>query len=110
MALLQFLCFQIWQQIFSDDLGVSPEDHPVLLTESPGEPARYREKKCEVFFENLGVPQFSLATQSILALYADGRTSGVVVDIGEGHSAVVPVLQGNKDNIRIKTYKDRDQD
>ena len=40
------------------------------------------------------MPQFSLATQSVLALHAEGYTSGVVVDIGAGHSAVVPVLEG----------------
>jgi len=85
---------EIWQHIFSDDLQTTPEDHPVLLTESPGEPARYREKKCEIFFEDIGTPVFGLATQSILALYAEGRTSGVVVDVGDGHSTIVPVLDG----------------
>lgn len=85
---------QVWQQTLEGELKVNPELHPVLLTEPTEEPVRHRERKAEIFFETLNVPQFSLATQSVLALHAEGYTSGVVVDIGAGHAAVVPVLEG----------------
>ena len=84
----------MWQHTLEVELSVDPELHPVLLTESTQEPVRHRERKTEIFFETLRVPQFSLATQSVLALHAEGCTSGVVVDIGAGHAAVVPVLEG----------------
>lgn len=86
---------QIWRSVIHDHLNVTdPSNHPVLLTESIAEPPRTREIKTEVFFEDFNVPRFSLVTQSVLALYAAGRTSGIVVDIGAGQSSVLPFLQG----------------
>lgn len=85
---------QVWRETLEVELKIDPELHPVLLTESTQEHVRNRERKAEIFFESLRVPQFSIATQSVLALHAEGLTSGVVVDIGAGHAAVVPVLEG----------------
>ena len=38
--------------------------------------------------------RFSLANGSVLSLHGYGLSSGVVVDVGEGHSAIVPVVDG----------------
>ncbi len=48
----------------------------------------------EIFFETLRVPAFYVSTQAILALYASGRTTGVVVDSGDGVTHIVAVFDG----------------
>jgi actin beta/gamma 1 len=45
-------------------------------------------------FENFNVPQFYVSIQAILSLYASGRTTGCVVDSGDGVTHTVPVYEG----------------
>ena len=48
----------------------------------------------QIMFETFNVPQMYTAMTSPLALYTSGRTTGVVVDSGDGVSHVVPVYEG----------------
>eukprot|EP01053_Blabericola_migrator_P009537 Blabericola_migrator_1__9536@NODE_518_length_7920_cov_188_180568_g396_i0_p3_GENE_NODE_518_length_7920_cov_188_180568_g396_i0NODE_518_length_7920_cov_188_180568_g396_i0_p3_ORF_typecomplete_len395_score52_44Actin/PF00022_19/1_9e108MreB_Mbl/PF06723_13/3_6e05MreB_Mbl/PF06723_13/2_9_NODE_518_length_7920_cov_188_180568_g396_i034784662 len=83
----------LWSSVYND-LKVPPEGHPVLLTEPPLNPAENRNKMMEVFFDSFNVPAFYISLQAVLALYTSGRTSGIVLDIGDGVSHVVPVMSG----------------
>jgi len=73
---------------------VSPEEHPVLLTEAPLNPKKNRERMVEVMFEEFRVPAMYVAIQAVLSLYASGRTTGLVLDIGDGVCHTVPVYEG----------------
>jgi centractin len=68
--------------------------HPVLLTEAPINPKKNREHLAQLFFETFNVPALFLSIQAVLALYASGRTTGVVLDVGDGVSHTVPVYEG----------------
>ena len=48
----------------------------------------------QVLFETFSVPAFYVGIQAILAVYASGRGNGIVLDIGDGVSHVVPIYQG----------------
>ena len=48
----------------------------------------------EIMFEKFGVPASYVAVQAVLALYASGRTTGVVLDIGDGVAHTVPIYEG----------------
>ena len=86
---------KIWSYIYSrDNLSVMSEEHAVLLTEAPLNPFANREKAAEIFFEALNVPALFCSIQAILSLYASGRTTGVVMDSGDGVTHVVPVYEG----------------
>jgi len=83
----------IWRHIYSEMKTVA-EEHPVLLTEAPLNPRRNREKAAEIFFETFGCPALFVSAQAILSLYASGRTTGVVLDSGDGVTHAVPVYEG----------------
>ncbi len=86
---------RIWQYIYSkDQLQTFSEEHPVLLTEAPLNPRKNREKAAEVFFETFNVPALFISMQAILSLYATGRTTGVVLDSGDGVTHAVPIYEG----------------
>lgn len=83
----------IWHHTYSE-LKCQAEQHPVLLTEAPLNPKKNREKAAEIFFETFNVPAFYISIQAVLSLYASGRTTGAVMDIGDGVSHIVPIYEG----------------
>eukprot|EP00593_Proboscia_inermis_P002452 CAMPEP_0171297336 /NCGR_PEP_ID=MMETSP0816-20121228/6110_1 /TAXON_ID=420281 /ORGANISM="Proboscia inermis, Strain CCAP1064/1" /LENGTH=402 /DNA_ID=CAMNT_0011771571 /DNA_START=44 /DNA_END=1252 /DNA_ORIENTATION=+ len=86
---------RIWEHLYSkENLSARVEEHPVLLTEAPLNPRRNREHIAEIFFETFRSPAVYLAPQAVLSLYASGRTTGVVIDVGDGVCHAVPVYEG----------------
>ncbi len=85
---------RIWHYTFYSDLRVDPSEHPVLLTEPPLNPRQNRERMAEIMFETFNVPALYIATQAVLSLYASGRVTGTVLDIGDGVSHIVPIFEG----------------
>jgi len=83
----------IWNHTYSE-LRCPAEEHPVLLTEAPLNPSKNREKAAEVFFETFTVPALFISMQAVLSLYASVRTTGVVLDCGDGVTHAVPVYEG----------------
>lgn len=85
---------KIWHHTFYNELRISPEEHPVLMSESPLNPKanRYayvisrnsdvcdalREKATQICFETFNVPAMYLISSPVLSLYASGRTTGIV--------------------------------
>jgi len=85
---------KIWHHCYFTELLIPPEEHPCLMTESPLNPKLAREKMTHNMFEIFNVPFFYLAPQAVLALYASGRTIGIVVDSGDGVTHSVPIYEG----------------
>uniref|UniRef100_A0A0K0CVI4 Actin n=1 Tax=Angiostrongylus cantonensis TaxID=6313 RepID=A0A0K0CVI4_ANGCA len=84
---------KVWQHVFANELRVSASQHPVLLTEQPLNPKADRERMTELMFETFHTPAMYAAVQAVLSLFASGRTTGIVVDSGDGVTHAVPIYE-----------------
>uniref|UniRef100_A0A1D1XPY9 Actin-2 n=1 Tax=Anthurium amnicola TaxID=1678845 RepID=A0A1D1XPY9_9ARAE len=85
---------RIWKYIYEEELKTASEEHPVLLTEAPLNPRNNRELAAQMFFETFNVPALFASIQAVLSLYSSGRTTGIVLDSGDGVTHAVPVYEG----------------
>lgn len=48
----------------------------------------------EIMFETFNVPAFYLSIQAVLSMYGSGKTTGIVLDSGDGVTHTVPIFEG----------------
>lgn len=82
-----------WEALTHKD--VRYVDSPLLFTEAPVTPNYDRERTTQIAFESFNAPAAYLSNQAALALYAAGKTTGLVLDIGHGVTHTIPVLEGS---------------
>ncbi|RDW82665.1 putative actin [Coleophoma cylindrospora] len=70
------------------------EEHPLLMTETAWSTTKSREKSIEIAMENWGCPAFWLARNSVLAAFASGKATALVVDVGASNVSVISIHDG----------------
>lgn len=93
---------KIWHHTFYNELRVDPAEHPVLCTEPPHNVRCNRERMAQVMFETFSVPSFYVGVKSVLSIFGHGAVTGLVVDVGEDRTYVVPVYEGH--SVEHATY------
>jgi actin-related protein len=86
---LEFFLHTLW----ADELRVTIEKYPLLVTLSSLCADQIRERLCEMVMEKFNVPAFYCASPAAMALYAAGVTSGIVLDSGDAGTVAMPVFQ-----------------
>ena len=83
----------IWKYVYTE-LQADSKEHAVLLTEPCNNPKSRKKKLAQIFFETYDVPAIFVAQQPILSLYAYGRTTGLIMESGDGVTQCVPIYEG----------------
>uniref|UniRef100_A0A8C6TC95 Actin-related protein 5 n=1 Tax=Neogobius melanostomus TaxID=47308 RepID=A0A8C6TC95_9GOBI len=107
--------FEIQELIFDyvfSHLGIASEgsvDHPLVLTEAPGNPLHCRQMMSELLFECYRVPFVSYGIDSLysfnhhnLQRNAVAPHTGIVLSSGYNCSHVLPVINGRLDAVNCK--------
>lgn len=76
---------------FYHELRAAPEEHYLISSETTGVEAPEREKITQIMLEFFQTAGFFIANDNVVALYASGRTEGLVLNIGEEHSTCTPI-------------------
>ncbi|MEE3506299.1 MULTISPECIES: actin, cytoplasmic 2 [unclassified Pseudomonas] len=84
----------ILHHVFDNVLKVKPAEHDILLTEPPLNPRSSREKMVKILFEVFNCRACYVSIQAVLALYASGRTTGIVLEVGDSVTHAVPIYEG----------------
>lgn len=84
----------ILMHLMNDVMQDSLQDHKVIVTEPPNNDPKIREELTDLLFNEFQVPKLYLGNQAVLSLFADGRTTGTVLDVGEGVTHTVPIYEG----------------
>jgi len=85
---------KVWHHTYTNELRISPDESPALHSEAPLNPKANREKMTQLCFETFNHPAMYVCIQAVLSLYASGRTTGLVLDIGDGVAHAVPIYEG----------------
>lgn len=83
----------LWREAFRR-LRVSPGDYPLLLVEPVDLSDKDRHHRVEMAFEQFGVPAVYMGRAPVMAAFAMGRHTGLVLKVGAGGSSVTPVFEG----------------
>lgn len=85
---------KIWNHIFYNELPADVKLQPVIVSESPFATHKEKYTMAQILFEELNVESLYITNTSTLSLYANGRTTGIVVDIGYEMTSCVPIYEG----------------
>uniref|UniRef100_A0A8D2PWG1 Actin like 6B n=1 Tax=Zosterops lateralis melanops TaxID=1220523 RepID=A0A8D2PWG1_ZOSLA len=88
-------CFQaILDHTYGKHVKSEPGLHPVLMSEAPWNTRAKREKLTELMFEHYNIPAFFLCKTAVLTAFANGRSTGLVLDSGATHTTAIPGILG----------------
>jgi len=85
---------QIFLHLMNDVMQCTLEEHKVIVTEPPNNDPKIREQLIDLMFTEFRVPKLYIGNQAVLSLFADGKTTGTVLDVGEGITHTVPIYEG----------------
>jgi len=85
---------KIMVHCYRDVLCKKPEEHPLFYEISGLIPKNNVKKIAGIMFESFNVPQLYLELRAVCSLYAAGKTTGVVLEAGDGVTNAVPIFDG----------------
>src|SRR3989338_5080944 len=85
---------RVWFDAFYKQVRCSPDEAPIILTESVMASKENREKLIGIMFENFQVPEYYSAPQEYFSFVASGKKTGIVLSSGYNITLAVPIIDG----------------
>lgn len=83
------------ENVLQDGIRIeSLEENPLLVSEPAWNTSANKEKMCELAFEQWKTPAYYSVDKAVLASFASGRGTALVVDVGQDSSSVIPIYDG----------------
>jgi len=70
------------------------EENPLLVTEAAWNPQANKEKMIELAFETWNTPAYYTVDKAVLASFAAGKGTSLVIDVGQDSTSIVPIYDG----------------
>ncbi|ODV98459.1 hypothetical protein PACTADRAFT_48218 [Pachysolen tannophilus NRRL Y-2460] len=83
-----------WKYVYSN-LKIESRELPLVITENSWNTKKNRNKSCQLAFEELEVPVFSIVKAPLCTSYSVGRSTSLIIDIGSSVTSVTPIFNGN---------------
>ena len=84
----------LWGHVFEHELNLEPKNINLLMTDSPFNSKKNKQDIAEIVFEKFKIKSMALMNTAVLSLFATGKTSGIVAEVGEGTAYACPVFEG----------------
>lgn len=85
---------KLWEHGVRECMHADPEEHPLLMTEQIWNTDENRTHAMEYMFESFSTPAFYIVKSPVCSLFASGKGSGLVVDVGADITTVTPIVDG----------------
>jgi actin-related protein 4 len=85
---------RLWKYCLDEYIVSDLSEHPLLITEQIWNTDENRIKAMELAFETFDFPAFYIAKRPVCSLFASGKGSGLVVDVGAKSATVTPIIDG----------------
>eukprot|EP01084_Bolivina_argentea_P274234 467367_1 len=101
---------RVWHHSLYNECRIQPEEHCILLTDSPLNSKSNRKKMVQCMFESFNTPACYVEYQPILALIASHRKTGIVLDSGWKMTECTPIYNGKiiKEAVNVSYFGGRD--
>ena len=93
-ALTKVLAYGLISKVNFKQMQLNPSDHSIFLTEPALNPKENREKLVETVLEDFQFSACKVETQATLTLVSQAKSTGMVLDSGDGVTHIVPICDG----------------
>ncbi|EGG17347.1 hypothetical protein DFA_08342 [Cavenderia fasciculata] len=82
---------RFWNDNYYDTLRFYENEAVMIVSECTGNTPSKRDQTARIFFDTIKVVKLTFVNQQVAALYATGRTTGLLVDVGDTAIHIVPI-------------------
>lgn len=85
---------RIWNSVFFEGMYIDPNSTPLFLINSAFFTEKLKENLIELIFEKFNFPKMYSTISNVTGIFAEGKTTGVSLDIGYLGSTCIRVFEG----------------